>query len=79
VTPPECKVCGGVEQDPELHRAVLGVRSWVRECLRRVLEPVALPAPRSKPFASNMASITTLRCPASREKEKRVRNKNDQR
>jgi hypothetical protein len=74
----ECRICG-VRHDPQTHAAVLRIRAWVRAPVRRVLEPIARPQQWLTPYLPNLNAIKELRCPASREKEKRVRNKSDQR
>ena len=44
----ECKVCL-VEHKAEIHSATLNVRSWLREELRRKLEPPIQAQPQAQP------------------------------
>jgi hypothetical protein len=63
----ECKVCAG-PHDPLVHGATERVHGWLRARVRRVLEPVAIPPQRLKPYPPGMAAVTELRSPASRKK-----------
>ena len=76
----DCRICL-CEHNPEIHRATLRVRSWLRRQLRKVLDPVKAgpPKPQQQPFQPNLNAIRELRSPSSRRKENRVRNKSEQR
>jgi hypothetical protein len=41
---PECRTCLG-RHDPEIHAATLRIHAWVRQRLRRLLEPLPPPGP----------------------------------
>ena len=54
----ECRVCL-IEHDDEIHAATLSVHQWLRQRLRRVLEP-APPSRQRKDVLPGLPGITTL-------------------
>ncbi len=67
----ECKTCAGAH-DPEIHAATRSIHRWLRAQVRRVLEPLPVPKPRTFTPPS-VRDVVGLRLPTIAERKRASR------
>lgn len=68
----ECRVCSGAH-DPELHRAIVSVRTWLRSRLLLVLTPIKKSKPRSTDHG--LLNVRTMTLPTHARRRRRASRK----